>query len=111
MLLDETEYINTRGSNAWIKAFFSGLAIFFASLFVLILTGNPNLFPTVVLVGNALVPVTYVAFFYERSYLSKLLLPTIGFAFLYGGLLGVLAAALLEPFFVRRLDPLSVLWV
>jgi RsiW-degrading membrane proteinase PrsW (M82 family) len=64
-----------------------------------------------VLVGNALVPMTYMAFFYERSYLSRLLLPTIGFAFLYGGLLGVLAAALLEPFFIRRLDPLSVLWI
>ena len=30
------------------------------------LTGNPNLFPTVALLGNFLVPVSYVAFFYER---------------------------------------------
>ena len=29
---------------------------------VLVLTGNPNLFPTVFLVGNFLVPVSYVAF-------------------------------------------------
>jgi hypothetical protein len=100
-----------RGTNAWIKVFLGGLVAFFASLFILVLTGNPNLFPTVVLVGNALVPVTYVVFFYERSYLSRLLLPTIGFAFLYGGLLGVLAAALLEPFFIRRLDLGSVLWI
>jgi len=100
-----------RGTGAWIKVFLGGLVVFFASLFILILTENPNLFPTVVLVGNALVPITYMAFFYERSYLSRLLLPTIGFAFLYGGLLGVLAAALLEPFFIRRLDPVSVLWI
>lgn len=111
MLLEETAYTNKRGNNAWIKVFLGGLAVFFASLFILILTRNPNLFPTVVLVGNALVPITYMAFFYERSYLSRLLLPTIGFAFLYGGLLGILAAALLEPFFIRRLDPLSVLWI
>lgn len=111
MLLEETAYTNKRENNAWIKIFLGGLAVFFASLLILILTRNPNLFPTVVLVGNALVPMTYMAFFYERSYLSRLLLPTIGFAFLYGGLLGVLAAALLEPFFIRRLDPLSVLWV
>ena len=111
MLLEETAYINRKGSNAWIKVFLGGLVAFFASLFILILTGNPNLFPTVVLVGNALVPIAYMTFFYERSYLSRLLLPTIGFAFLYGGLLGVLAAALLEPFFIRRLDLGSVLWI
>jgi len=100
-----------RGTSAWIKVFLGGLVVFFASLFILILTRNPNLFPTVVLVGNALMPITYMTFFYERSYLSRLLLPTIGFAFLYGGLLGVLAAALLEPFFIRRLDLGSVLWI
>lgn len=101
--------INQKRSNGWIKVFVSGLVLYVVSLFILILTGNPNLFPTVVLIGNFLVPVTYVAFFYERRYLSPLSLPTTAFTFLYGGLLGVLAAGLLEPFFIRELDPLSVL--
>ena len=111
MIVQESNFVHPRHGNAWLKMFLGGLVVFFASLFILILTRNPNLFPTVVLVGNILIPLTYVAFFYQRSHLSRLVLPTIGYAFLYGGLLGVLAAALLEPFFVRRMDPLSVLWI
>jgi RsiW-degrading membrane proteinase PrsW (M82 family) len=111
MSQEQIAHTTKRGSNAWIKAFLGGLVLFFVSLAILDLTRNPNLFPTVVLVGNALVPVTYVAFFYERRHLSRLSLPTTASTFLYGGLLGVLAAALLEPFFVRPADPISVLWI
>lgn len=111
MILEEPSFAHPRHGNAWFKMFLGGVLAFFASLFILLLTRNPNLFPSVVLVGNAIVPLTYVAFFYERSHLNRLVLPTIGYAFLYGGLLGVLAAALLEPFFVRQMDPLSVLWI
>src|SRR5216684_794411 len=52
---------------------------------------------SVFLLGNFLVPVSYVAFFYERRHLSRLSLPTTALTFLYGGLLGVFAAAVLEP--------------
>jgi len=110
--MTQDEFMNLvkeKRSNGWIKVFLGGLVLYFVCLFILILTGNPNLFPTVVLIGNFLVPVTYVAFFYERRYLSRLTLPTTASTFLYGGLLGILAAALLEPFFVRPLDPLAVL--
>jgi RsiW-degrading membrane proteinase PrsW (M82 family) len=95
--------------NAWIKVFFGGLGIYFLSLIVMIITENPNLFPTVVLVGNFLVPITFVAFFYERGHLTQLDIPNIASVFLYGGLLGVLASAILEPFLVRPSDPFSVL--
>jgi RsiW-degrading membrane proteinase PrsW (M82 family) len=97
--------------NAWIKVFFGGLGVYFLSLIVMIFTNNPNLFPTVVLIGNFLVPVTYVAFFYERRHLSQLDTPITASVFLYGGLLGVLASAILEPFLVRPSDPFSVLIV
>jgi RsiW-degrading membrane proteinase PrsW (M82 family) len=97
--------------SAWIKVFFGGLGVYFLSLIVMIFTNNPNLFPTVVLIGNFLVPVTYVAFFYERRHLSQLDTPITASVFLYGGLLGVLASAILEPFLVRPSDPFSVLVV
>jgi protease PrsW len=71
---------------------------------VLLLTGNPNLFPTVFLLGNFLVPVSYVAFLYERRHLSRLSLATTALAFVYGGFLGVFAAAVLEPVFIRQFD-------
>src|SRR5581483_4794612 len=73
-------------------------------LFILALTQNPNLFPTVIMLGNLLVPVAYVAFFYQRRHLSDLNLPSVAAAFFWGGVLGTFAAALLEPLFIRRLD-------
>src|SRR5574340_27813 len=63
------------------------------------------------MIGSFLVPVTYVAFFYERRHLSQLSLPTTALTFFYGGLLGVLASAILEPIFVRKIDPVSVMMI
>ncbi len=101
----------TVGRFAWLKVFLAGAGIYLLSLFIMVLTGNSNLFPTVVMIGNFLVPITYVAFFYERRHLSKLSLPVTGMTFFYGGILGVLASSLLEPIFVQTINPLSFLWV
>jgi RsiW-degrading membrane proteinase PrsW (M82 family) len=79
------------------------LLLFIVSVLVFALTGNPNLFPTVALIGNFLVPVSYVAFFYERRHMSQVTLVSTARAFFYGGVLGVFAAALLEPLFIQRL--------
>ncbi len=101
----------TQSRNSWIKVFFAGLGIYFLTLIVMIFTSNTNLFPTVVLIGNFIVPVTFIAFFYERRHLSKLDIPTTASVFLYGGFLGVLASAILEPFLVRPSDPFSVFMI
>jgi RsiW-degrading membrane proteinase PrsW (M82 family) len=92
------------GSTSWWKVLLIGAVFYVLGLGVLALTGNPNLFPTVVMVGSFLVPVAYVAFFYEHRHYSKLTLPTTALSMVYGGLLGVIAASLLEPLFIRRLD-------
>jgi RsiW-degrading membrane proteinase PrsW (M82 family) len=89
---------------AWFRILLGGLLLYAAGLFILALTQNPNLFPTVVMLGNLLVPVAYVAFFYQRRHLSDLNLPSVAAAFFWGGVLGTFAAALLEPLFIRRLD-------
>ena len=89
----------------------TALLFYFVGLVVLTLTSNPNLFPTVVLLGSFMVPVAYVAFFYDRRHLSRLTLPTITMSFVYGGLLGVFAASLLEPIFIRGLDFLATFQV
>jgi RsiW-degrading membrane proteinase PrsW (M82 family) len=94
----------SKSSTSWWRVFLTGLLFYIASLFALIMTGNPNLFPTVVMVGNFLIPVTYVAFFYQHRHLSGLTLASTAKSFIYGGLLGVIAASLLEPLFIRRLD-------
>src|SRR5919197_4155230 len=98
-------------ASAWWRVLLTGLLLYVAGLAVLTLTGNPNLFPTVVLLGSFLVTVTYVVFFYERGHLSHLTLPTAAMSFVYGGVLGVFAASLLEPLFIPRLDFLTALVV
>ncbi|MHB0877926.1 MAG: PrsW family intramembrane metalloprotease [Anaerolineae bacterium] len=80
-----------------------GLAVYVACVALLYLTENPNLFPTVVLVGSLLVPMAYVAYFYERRHLSRISVPLVARAFIYGGLLGVIAASILEPLFLEPL--------
>ncbi|WP_094226760.1 PrsW family intramembrane metalloprotease [Methanolobus psychrotolerans] len=87
---------------SWLKVFTGGLLLYIFGVFTLAATRNSNIFPTVVMLGNFLVPITYVAFFYQRRHLSKLDIPTTSWAFFYGGLLGVLAAATLEPIFLSQ---------
>ena len=102
---------NKKENRGWLKVLGAGIALYFISLVILVVTGNPNLFPTVVLIGNFLVPVTYVAFFYERRHLSQLSFATTAYTFFYGGLLGVLASSILEPVFIRQIDLVSVLLI
>ena len=94
-------------TGSWWHILLIGLALFLLSIVILAVTGNPNLFPTVGLIGNFLVPVSYVAFFYERRHMSQVTLVSTARAFFYGGVLGVFAAALLEPVFIRQLTPTS----
>ncbi len=90
--------------NSWIKVL-STAAVFYVLLLVaVLLTGNPNLFPTLVMVGNFMVPVAYVAFIYDRRHLSSLTMPTVSKAFLYGGLVGIIGAAFLSPLFTSQLN-------
>jgi protease PrsW len=92
------------GGHSWWRIFLIGLLLFVVGVVVLALTANPNLFPTVALLGNFLVPVTYVVFFYERRHLTQVDLPETAQAFFYGGVLGVFAAALLEQVLIPGLN-------
>ncbi len=87
----------------WWRVLLAGLGLYLLGIAVLAVTGNLILYPTVAMLGSFMIPVAYVAFFYERRHLSRLTLPTLALSFLYGGLLGVFAASVLEPIFVRNL--------
>ena len=67
---------------------------------LMFLTENPNLYPTVILVGNFLVPVVFVLFLYDHQHLSALTPTTIAQSFVVGGMLGVLGASVLEPLLI-----------
>src|SRR5260370_13752244 len=91
----QTESTPRRG-RGWLRALLIGLGLFIATTIVLVLTGNPNLYPTVILIGNFLVPVVFVAFLYDHQHISSLSLDTVAASFCIGGVLGVLGAAILE---------------
>jgi len=91
-------------TNAWWRILRTGLGFYVGGLLLLVLTENPALFPTVVLLGSFMVPAAYVAFFYEHRHLSELSLRTTILSFFYGGVLGVFAVAVLEPLIIWQLD-------
>src|ERR1700736_4914815 len=95
------------GTGSWWRILLLGLGLLVLAVVLFAATGIPNLFPTVALIGNFVVPVSYVAFFYERRHMSQVTLVSTARAFFYGGVLGVFAAALLEPVFIRRFTFLS----
>jgi RsiW-degrading membrane proteinase PrsW (M82 family) len=99
--------MDVKPRGAWWRVLLIGLLLYGVGLVILGASGNPNLFPTVVMLGTFMVPAAYVAFFYERRHLSDLTMPTTALTFFYGGVLGVFAASLLEPLFIRRLDFLT----
>lgn len=94
-------------SNAWWHVLLVGLGLFLLGIVVLGVSGNPILFPTVVMVGSFTVPTAFVVFFYERRHWSSLKISTTALSFLYGGILGVFASSLLEPIFVGSLNPIT----
>jgi RsiW-degrading membrane proteinase PrsW (M82 family) len=91
-----------RTRRAWPRIFLSGFALWVASVVITLLTGATTLVPTLILLGSFLVPVTFVVWAFERWRDEHVTAERIVIAFVVGGLLGVLGAALLEPYL---LDP------
>jgi protease PrsW len=98
-MLSAASSARTRHTRAWLRMFLGGLALWVAATIVTFITSNPNLVPTVILLGSFLVPVTFVAYAFEHRVSDVLTEHTIFVGFIYGGVLGVLLASLLElPF-------------
>jgi protease PrsW len=91
----------SRAPHPWRRVFSTGLVLWVLTVITTFWTGNPNLIPTLVLLGSFLVPVTFVVWAFERSDTGELT-PTLVFnTFLTGGVLGVLAAAVLESYLLH----------
>lgn len=86
----------TRGGWGWLRVLLIGLLLFIVTTVVMFVTENLNLYPTVILIGNFLVPVTFVAFLYDHQDISSLTPYSVATSFCVGGVLGVLGASLLE---------------
>jgi RsiW-degrading membrane proteinase PrsW (M82 family) len=85
----------------WVAVFVSGLFLWLMSVAITGLTDNPNLIPTVVLLGSFLVPATAVIYYLDHAPSATISAQRGFFAFLYGGVLGVLTASLLEAWLLE----------
>jgi protease PrsW len=90
----------------WQNVLVIGLALWIASVVVTGTTGNVNMIPTVVLLGSFLVPVTAVIWYLDHYRDPHLTLPLVFYTFVVGGVLGTLAASVLESWL--RTDSLLV---
>jgi RsiW-degrading membrane proteinase PrsW (M82 family) len=98
----------TTHRRTWPRVFLVGLALWIVSLVVTLLTANANLVPTLILLGSFLVPVTFVAWAFERWRDEHVTAELIVSAFTLGGVLGVLGASILETYL---LDPSPLLFL
>jgi RsiW-degrading membrane proteinase PrsW (M82 family) len=96
---------------AWFRVLISGLALFFATEQVLKVTENPNLIPTVILLGAFIVPVAFITYIYGYEPVKDVSLPTVALSFLWGGIIGIAAAGLLEYETLKSLTFLALLGV
>ena len=91
----------TAPRRAWPRVFGTGLVLWILSAFVTYLTGNPNLVPTLVLLGSFLVPVTFVTWAFERRNTGEITGELVFRMFVVGGVLGVLGASVLETYLLH----------
>lgn len=84
----------------WLRTLVIGSLLFIVATVVMVLTANINLYPTVLLIGNFLIPAVFVAFLYDHQHLSKLSPDMVVKSFCLGGILGVLGASILESLLI-----------
>jgi RsiW-degrading membrane proteinase PrsW (M82 family) len=96
---------HTTAKRTWWRVLLIGLLLYVISIVLTVLTGNPHLFPTMILLGNFLIPITFVIFLYERQHLSSITFPRLMLCLFYGGVLGVCAAGFLEPLLLSHGKP------
>jgi protease PrsW len=99
-----------RTGPGWARIFVSGLVLWSATVMVTFVTRNSNLVPTIILLGSFLVPVAFVTYAFGHAD-QVVTAQRIFTAFVYGGVLGVLGASVLEAAFLRQPSGPAYLWV
>ncbi len=95
----------------WFQIFVGGLVLLFLVERTLLATQSLNYVPSVLLLGAFLVPVTFVAYLYERLPDWEVPLPPLAICFVWGGALGTVVAGTLEYDLLRGLELLALLGV
>jgi len=106
----------TRGVQAalrssWLRVLTSGAALYALVTAAALNTDNINLVPVVLVMGAALIPVTFVVWAFERLAANREAVVGLAICFAAGGTFGVAAASVLEYQTVRDLGTLPMLAV
>ncbi len=91
-MTDKPHFLQRR----WFQIFGGGLLLFIAAEEAFRITGNPDFFPTVILLGALLVPVSFIAYVWDKIPAKEISLSCLLICFLGGGVVGLIAAGLLE---------------
>jgi RsiW-degrading membrane proteinase PrsW (M82 family) len=92
---------NARRSRPWLRMFFLGAALWVAAVVITYVTQNANLIPTLVLLGSFLVPATFVSWAFSHRHSGEVTAELVFRTFAVGGVLGVLAASVLESYLLH----------
>jgi RsiW-degrading membrane proteinase PrsW (M82 family) len=95
----------------WLRTLVGGAAVYALVTVAAVNTQNVHLVPSVLVIGAALIPVTFVVFLFERLRGQPVLVPALAISFATGGSLGVAAASVLEYQTLRDLGTLPMLAV
>jgi RsiW-degrading membrane proteinase PrsW (M82 family) len=95
----------------WLVVLVVGIALFVALNQVLVTTQNPNLVPSLILLGAAVIPATFVAFVAGRRLVFGVGSGVIAITAFVGGVVGVVTAGLLEFDVLRSLGVMPMLAV
>jgi len=80
----------------WLWIAVVGVALFIGTDIAVQSTGNPNFVPTLIMLGSFVIPVAFVAYFYDHIRDRDISLSTLAICFLVGGAVGLIAAGFLE---------------
>jgi RsiW-degrading membrane proteinase PrsW (M82 family) len=114
-LVPDTAGTRTKGHGwwsrrPWLHIFLGGLGLWVATVLVTFATRNANLVPTIILLGSFLVPVAFATYAFGHAD-EVVTAQRIFTAFVYGGVLGVLGASVLEAAFLSQPSGLAYVGV
>jgi protease PrsW len=95
----------------WFQILVGGLVLLYLVERTLLATQSINYVPSVLLLGAFLVPVTFVAYLYERLPEWEVPLPPLAVCFVWGGALGTVVAGTLEYDLLRGLGVFALLGI
>jgi RsiW-degrading membrane proteinase PrsW (M82 family) len=87
----------------WFQIAVGGIILFVVTEIALVKTDNPLFFPTVILLGAFVIPVTFVTYFYEYVRDRDISMPLLTTCFVLGGIIGVVMAGFIEYGTLRNL--------